>query len=86
MKRLPLHRTDWRVLASALGIAAAALLAWFLTTLTSGWVINSFLTVLRNGQGWESLGVAVVCLFFAAKAFPRNHIVRSFLRAVWAKA
>ncbi len=28
-----LQRTDWRVLASALGIAAAAVLAWFLTPL-----------------------------------------------------
>ncbi len=31
--RFTLQRTDWRVLASALGIAAAAVLAWFLTPL-----------------------------------------------------
>lgn len=75
-----------KVLSSVKTLTPRILLAWFLMTLTSWWVINSFVTLFRNGQGWESLAISAVLLFYAAKVFPQNYIVRSFFRAIWAKA
>ncbi len=75
-----------KFLSSVKTLTPRAPIAWFLMILISWWMINSFLTLFRNGQGWESLAISAVLLFFAAKVFPRDHIVRSFFRAVWAKA
>lgn len=48
-------------------------------------LIDSLVHIAVVGQGWVTLFAAAVGLVFSAKFLPKQHPVRSGLRAVWNK-
>ena len=75
-----------KVLSSVKTLSPRTVAGSLLVMLGIWWTINSFVNLAVHGQGWPSLAMSVLMLVLSAMLLPQDHIIRSFLREVWAKA